>query len=327
MEERLQKLLAQAGYGSRRACEEFIVAGRVKVNGQVATLGQKADLSVDKVTLDGKALPKAETLTYIALYKPRNVLSAAEGQDDRQTVRDLIPLDGHLYPVGRLDFDSEGLILMTNDGDLTNKLTHPKFGHEKEYRVLLAARPDEKQLETWRRGVVLEDGDKTAPADVKFLSTAGKGAWIRVIMGEGKKRQIREVGRLLGLPVVKIIRLRIGTLKLGNLKPRQWRHLTENEIMDLKGEKAPTMEKRIARGRSDRSDVTSKDRPAVDRVKRNPKDRPKRPPVDRPRTTERKPNERPATADRPKRAPNDRTRTTGRSDRSRNTTKPRTPHR
>jgi 23S rRNA pseudouridine2605 synthase len=236
MEERLQKLLAQAGYGSRRACEEFIIAGRVRVNGQVATLGQKADLTVDKVTLDGKALPKAEALTYIALYKPRNVLSAAEGQDDRQTVRDLIPLEGHLYPVGRLDFDSEGLILMTNDGDLTNKLTHPKFGHEKEYRVLLARRPDEKQLETWRRGVVLDDGDKTAPADVSFLSTAGKGAWIRVVMGEGKKRQIREVGRLLGLPVVKIIRLRIGTLRLGHLKPREWRHLTADEVAELKGE-------------------------------------------------------------------------------------------
>ena len=132
MQERLQKLLAHAGYGSRRSCEEFIISGRVRVNGLVATLGQKADLAVDKVTLDGKALPKAEalTLTYIALYKPRNVLSAAEGQDDRQTVRDLIPLEGHLYPVGRLDWDSEGLILMTNDGELTNKLTHPRFGHD-----------------------------------------------------------------------------------------------------------------------------------------------------------------------------------------------------
>jgi 23S rRNA pseudouridine2605 synthase len=257
MEERIQKLLAQAGYGSRRACEEFIIEGRVKVNGQVATLGQKADLSVDRVTLDGKALPKAESLTYIALYKPRNVLSAAEGQDDRQTVRDLIPLEGHLYPVGRLDFDSEGLILMTNDGDLTNKLTHPKFGHEKEYRVLLARRPDEKQLETWRRGVVLEDGDKTAPANVTFLSAAGKGSWIRVVMGEGKKRQIREVGRLLGLPVVKIIRLRIGTLRLGSLKPREWRHLTAEEVAELKGETEKPA------GRFARKPFTSQAKPKV----------------------------------------------------------------
>ena len=260
MEERLQKLLAQAGYGSRRACEQFIIAGRVRVNGQVATLGQKADLSMDKVTLDGTPLPKAETLTYIALYKPRNVLSAAEGQDDRQTVRDLIPLEGHLYPVGRLDFDSEGLILMTNDGALTNKLTHPKFGHEKEYRVLLARRPDEEQLSTWRRGVVMEDGDKTAPADVSFLSTAGKGAWIRVVMGEGKKRQIREVGKLLGLPVVKIIRLRIGTLRLGHLKPREWRHLTADEVAELKGEAK-----------------TSKPAGRFAKKPLNPKDKPKRP--------------------------------------------------
>ncbi|GAB4398645.1 MAG: hypothetical protein OHK003_21360 [Anaerolineales bacterium] len=244
MEERLQKLLAQAGYGSRRACEEFIVEGRVSVNGKVAVLGQKADLSVDTVTVDGKPLAKPETMVYIALYKPRNVLSAAEGQDDRKTVRDLVPVQGHLYPVGRLDFDSEGLILMTNDGDLTNKLTHPRFGHEKEYRVLVARRPDSEQLEAWRRGVVLPDGDRTQPANVHFLSTSGKGAWIRVVMGEGKKRQIREVGKLLGLPVVRIIRVRIGTLRLGDLKPRQWRYLTEDEVRELKGDKVPKMEQK-----------------------------------------------------------------------------------
>ncbi len=262
MQERLQKLLAQSGYGSRRACEEFIITGRVRVNGKVAELGQKADLAVDKVTMDGKALPKTESLslTYIALYKPRNVLSAAEGHDEREVVRDLIPIEGHLYPVGRLDFDSEGLILMTNDGELTNKLTHPRFGHEKEYRVLLARRPDEKQLDTWRRGVVLEDGDKTMPAQVTFLSSSGKGAWIRVVMGEGKKRQIRETGKLLGLPVVKIIRLRIGTLLLGNLKPRQWRYLTAGEIAELKGE-AATPKPRIKYVRRPAEKPVSKDKP------------------------------------------------------------------
>ena len=198
---------------------------------------------------------------------------------------------------------------------------------------MVARKPDDKQLEAWRRGVVLEDGDKTAPADVNFLSTSGKGAWIRVVMGEGKKRQIREVGRLLGLPVVKIIRLRIGTLKLGSLKPRQWRHLTDHEVMELKGEKVPTMEKRIGRSYTDRSGRNPKNLPASpESDKRNPKDRPKRAPVDRPHTTERKPNERPATADRPKRVPGDRSRTTdrterGRSDRTRSNTKPRTPRR
>lgn len=244
MEERLQKILAQAGYGSRRACEDFIVEKRVSVNGKLAILGQKADPSADTITVDGKPIAKRETMTYIALYKPRNVLSAAEGQDDRKTVRDLVPVQGHLYPVGRLDFDSEGLILMTNDGDLTNKLTHPRSGHEKEYRVLVARRPDNEQLEAWRRGVVLTDGDRTQPADVQFLSTSGKGAWIRVVMGEGKKRQIREVGKLLGLPVVRIVRMRIGTLKLGDLKPRQWRYLTEEEVSALKSSKGTRFERK-----------------------------------------------------------------------------------
>ena len=239
MEERLQKILAHAGYGSRRACELIIEAGRVRVNGFIAIIGQKADASVDKITVDGRALYAPEPLTYIALHKPRNVISANEREpgDTRQTVRDLIPLEGHLYPVGRLDYDSEGLVLMTNDGDLTNKLTHPRYGHEKEYRVLLSRRPDAQQLATWKRGVVLEDGRTSAPAEVYFESTSGKGAWIRVIMGEGRKRQIREIGALLALPVVRILRVRIGTLQLGNLKVRQWRYLTPEEIAALKGSK------------------------------------------------------------------------------------------
>jgi 23S rRNA pseudouridine2605 synthase len=237
MPERLQKILAQAGYGSRRACEDFIIAGRVRVNGQIAQLGQKADPAIDKITVDGKPIAAAEALTYIALYKPRMVLSTVESErgDARQTVRDLVETPQHVYPVGRLDFESEGLVLMTNDGDLTNKLTHPKFGHEKEYRVLLARRPDQEQLEAWRRGVVLEDGYKTAPVDVRFESAQGKGAWVRVIMGEGRKRQIRETCKQLGLPIVRILRIRIGSLRLGNLKPRQWRYLTKQEVDELKG--------------------------------------------------------------------------------------------
>lgn len=234
--ERLQKILAQAGYGSRRSCEQYIVAGRVRVNGQVAKLGQKADVAKDKITLDGKPVAADVEYVYVALHKPRNVLStvAPEPGDNRKTVRDLVDLPDRLYPVGRLDFDSEGLILMTNDGDLANKLTHPRYGHEKEYRVLLARRPDDKQLQAWARGVVLEDGHRTAPAQVRFESTSGKGAWIRIIMGEGRKRQIREIGFLLGLPVVRILRVRIATLELGRLKPRQWRYLSVDEVSDLK---------------------------------------------------------------------------------------------
>src|SRR5512138_195132 len=236
MHERLQKILAQSGYGSRRACEDFITAGRVRVNGQIASLGQKADSAVDKITVDGKPIAAAETLTYIALYKPRMMLSTVENErgDERQNVRDLVDVPQHVHPVGRLDFESEGLVLMTNDGDLTNQLTHPKFGHQKEYRVLLARRPDQEQLEAWKRGVVLEDGYKTAPVEVRFENAQGKGAWVRVVMGEGRKRQIRETCKQLGLPVVRIIRTRIGSLRLDNLKARQWRYLTMKEVEELK---------------------------------------------------------------------------------------------
>lgn len=236
MEERLQKILAQAGHGSRRSCEQLIIAGRVRVNGQVAKLGQKADVANDKITLDGKPVAANVEYVYVALHKPRNVLSTvtAEPGDNRKTVRDLVDVPERLFPVGRLDFDSEGLILMTNDGDLANKLTHPRYGHEKEYKVLLARRPDDKQLQAWARGVVLEDGHRTAPAQVRFESTSGKGAWIRVIMGEGRKRQIREIGFLLGLPVVRILRIRIGTLRLDKLKPRQWRYLTAQEVAEIR---------------------------------------------------------------------------------------------
>jgi 23S rRNA pseudouridine2605 synthase len=237
MPERLQKILAQAGYGSRRASEDFISAGRVRVNGKIASLGQKADPVVDKITVDGKPVAAAEKLIYIALYKPRNVLSTVEAErgDVRETVRDIVAVPEHLYPVGRLDFESEGLVLMTNDGELTNRLTHPKFGHTKEYKVLIARRPDKAQLEAWQHGVVLEDGFKTAPADVRFESAQGKGAWVRVVMGEGRKRQIREICKQIGLPIVRIVRIRIGSLRLGTLKPRQWRYLTMQELDELKG--------------------------------------------------------------------------------------------
>lgn len=234
MEERLQKILARAGHGSRRTSEEFIASGRVTVNGRVATLGMKADPVSDKIELDGKPIASRESLVYIALYKPRGVLSSVKSPDPRPTLRDLVPVSEHVYPVGRLDIDSEGLILLTNDGDLTNRLTHPRYGHEKEYRVLVARHPDEKQLATWRRGVVLEDGYQTLPAKVRFESFKGKGAWLRVTMHEGRKRQIREIGSRLGLPIVKIIRTRISSLELGSLKPRQWRKLNPKEIEKLK---------------------------------------------------------------------------------------------
>ena len=158
----------------------------------------------------------------------------AEQGDSRQTVRGLVPVSERLYPVGRLDFESEGLVLMTNDGELAQKLTHPSHGHSKEYRVLLGRQPDTEQLATWQRGVVLEDGYKTQRAEVRIESLAGKGAWVRIVMREGRKRQIREIGTMLALPVVRIVRVRIGNLLLGELKPGEWRYLTPTEIKALK---------------------------------------------------------------------------------------------
>jgi len=235
MEERVQKILARAGFGSRRACEKMISEGRVTINGRLATLGAKADPEKARIEINGQPVNiAAETLKYIALYKPRNVISAVTSPDRRKTVRDLVGEPGTLFPVGRLDVESEGLILLTNDGELTNQLTHPKYEHEKEYDVLVARRPDQKQLAAWRSGVVLEDGYKTRPVQVRVTGTHGKGAWLKVILREGRKRQIREMGKLTGLPVVRIIRIRISTLLLGNLKPKQWRHLTAQEIDALK---------------------------------------------------------------------------------------------
>ena len=246
MEDRIQKILAYAGYGSRRSCEELIAAGRVTVNGQVAHLGSKADIQRDQIKLDGKLVKPPEAFQYIALYKPRGVLSTVSAPDPRPTVRDLVQIDGSLYPVGRLDVDSEGLILLTNDGELANQLTHPRYGHEKEYRVLVARHPDEKQLTAWRHGVVLDDGYQSSPVQVQVESHSGKGTWVRVIMKEGRKRQIRDTCRQIGLPVVSIVRVRIGSLFLGNLRPNQWRHLTPAEIKGLKSQvKAKPMPKSV----------------------------------------------------------------------------------
>ena len=233
-EERLQKILARAGFGSRRSAEELISAGRVAVNGERAQLGDKADPDRDDIRVDGRRILQPQGFVYYAVYKPRGVLSTTGGPDQRQKVTDLVPGAEHLHLVGRLDKDSEGLMLLTNDGELTQRLTHPRYEQEKEYRVLVARRPDQEQLATWRRGVVLPEGDRSQPADVRVESMKGKGAWLRVIMHEGKKREIREIARLLGLPVVKLIRVRIASLRVGGLKAGQWRKLEAGEVEQLK---------------------------------------------------------------------------------------------
>lgn len=232
--ERIQKIMAANGIGSRRACEELIRQGRVTVNGKTAQLGDKADPHKDTIIFDGRTISGSEQLVYFAVYKPRGILSSAQAEHGRKSVVDLVPVEQRLYPVGRLDIESEGLMLLTNDGDLANRLTHPRYGHTKEYRVLVARHPDQEQLKTWERGVVLEDGYRTQPVEIRIEKLHGKGAWLRVNMTEGRKRQIRETAAQLGLPVVKLIRIGISTLKLGSLKSGQFRELSKEEIAALK---------------------------------------------------------------------------------------------
>jgi len=234
-EERLQKVLSKLGFGSRRDCEKIIAAGRVRVNQSIAKLGDKADPERDRISVDGNTvkgqIPKK---IYIAFHKPRKILSDIKKYDDRKVVTDFVNMDEYLFIVGRLDYDSEGLILLTNDGDAANRLTHPRYEHEKEYHVELTREPDREQLNLWRKGVVMEDGYRTLPAKVDILSTEKSNRWIRVIMREGKKRQIREVGERIGLPIKRILRKSIGPIELGSLKPGEWRYLTPAEISRLR---------------------------------------------------------------------------------------------
>jgi len=232
-QERVQKILAAAGYGSRRAAEKLIEEGRVKVNGKVIQLGDQADASKDSIAVNGKLIRQTIDKIYIAVNKPKGYLSDIDLNHPRPTVNDLIGIDEPLFAVGRLDLDSEGLILMTNDGVMANRLTHPRFEHEKEYEVFVIKQPDEEQLAIWRRGVVMEDGYRTLPAKVEMMSNAGNGSWLRITLKEGKKRQIRKVGARIGLPVSKIKRVRIGTLKLGKLRSGEWRYLTDYEVKKI----------------------------------------------------------------------------------------------
>jgi len=271
-QERLQKILARAGLGSRRSCEEFIKEGRITVNGKSIELGEKADPEKDDIRLDGELIRVQEKPVYIVLNKPLGILSSLKSQGGHQTVVDLLDISERVFPVGRLDLDSQGLIFLTNDGDLANKLTHPKYGHEKEYQILLDRPPDGKQLTTWRRGVILPEGIKTFPAKVEIIGKKGESRWVRVILKQGRKRQIRETAKALGLIVKKLIRVRIGPIRLGNLKSGMWRPLTSDEERKLKASvlRSPSRQK-PSRGRRGpaRGKKTGKRNPAVRRRRAN----------------------------------------------------------
>lgn len=231
--ERLQKVLARAGVASRRKSEDLIRQGRVRVNGQIVTeLGTKVDPAQDEIRVDGAPIQVGVSRVYVMLNKPAGVLSTMVDRRGRKSLGDLVAVPGRLYPVGRLDATSEGLILLTDDGELANLLTHPRYEHEKEYRVLVNGQPSEETLDAWRGGVVL-DGKPTAPAEVEVLAAHRDSAILRIVMREGRKRQIRRVAELLGHPVRELRRVRLGPLQLGQLESGQWRYLTAKEVQGL----------------------------------------------------------------------------------------------
>lgn len=233
MKERLQKVMAHAGVASRRKSEDIIQQGRVAVNGEIVTeMGTQVDPERDRITVDGDLINVVQDYTYVALHKPIDVISTADDPWERQTVLDLVNVDARVYPVGRLDADSEGLVLLTNDGELTHRLTHPSFEHQKEYHVRVAGRLSPAALERLRSGVRLEDGI-TAPAEIDVLRREAGDTWLKMILHEGRNRQIRRMADAVGHPVRRLIRVRMGPIRLGDLAPGQWRHLSQREVEAL----------------------------------------------------------------------------------------------
>ncbi|MCY4145427.1 MAG: pseudouridine synthase [Chloroflexi bacterium] len=254
--ERVQKIMAQADIGSRRACEEIIRQGRVQVNGAVVSLGAKADSTRDVIVVDGARIGAAAKPLTIALNKPKGVLSAtrSEAGDERLTIRELVEAPGHLFTIGRLDVDSEGLMVLTNDGELANRITHPRYEHTKTYKVTVKGKLAQATLEKWESGIWLDDS-RTAACSVKTLQSTKRATVLRVVMVEGRKRQIRRVATALGHPVIRIVRTHIGQLGLGTLRKGAWYQLADDEI-DYMLQPAPALadirRKRRARKRSAR---------------------------------------------------------------------------
>jgi pseudouridine synthase len=232
-EERVQRALARAGFGSRRACEQLIVEGRVTVNGTVATLGDRVDPETGSVTVDGVTVNLDPNVRYYALHKPPGVLSTMRDPQGRPDIRGFLPPDGpRVFPVGRLDRDSEGLLLLTNDGELGNHLLHPRYAVEKEYLAEVDGAPTSRQIAAIRRGVELADG-LAKPASARIVATSGPRGALRLVMTEGRKREVRRLLAAVGLPVMRLVRLRIGPVKLGSLEPGAVRELSTEEIHAL----------------------------------------------------------------------------------------------
>ncbi len=232
--ERLQKVLARIGVGSRRVCEDLIADGRVTVNGEVPVLGRRVEVTRDVVELDGVPLPVAPGLVHYLVNKPAGVVSTAEDTHGRPTVVQLVPDEPRVFPVGRLDMDSEGLLLLTNDGELTHRLTHPSFGVPKEYLVEVEGTPSSGAIRQLREGVELDDG-MTAPARVSAVAPT----LLRIVIHEGRNRQIRRMGEAVGHPVTRLVRTRIGPLADPSLTPGSYRPLSLDEVRALAAAAVP----------------------------------------------------------------------------------------
>jgi len=236
MQERLQKIIAHAGYASRREAEAMMRAGRITLNGRVVTeLGTRADPDRDHIKVDGKLITRAEEHRYIIIYKPKEVMTTVEDPQGRRTVIDLVRgVRERIYPVGRLDYHSEGLVLLTNDGELAYKVSHPKHGSVKTYNVKVRGVPEERIVDKLRRGITL-DGKRTLPCDITPIKTTGKTAdegnsWWEVKLREGRTQQIRKMFQAVGHPVSKLRRVAIGPIADPKLSPGVWRELTKHEV-------------------------------------------------------------------------------------------------
>lgn len=230
--ERLNRFLARCGLGSRRKCEELIRAGRVRVDGEVAL---HPGVTVDpgqRVTVDGTVV-RPEEHVYIVLHKPAGYVSTVRDPRGRPTVLDLVRSDARLFPVGRLDWDATGLLLLTNDGEMAFRLTHPRFGVPRTYRALVRGCPSPRALARLRRGVEV-GGKPTAPARVKVLGREGNATWLEITVHEGRYHQVKLMGEAVGHPVLRLTRVRMGPLRLGRLPPGRFRHLTARELAALR---------------------------------------------------------------------------------------------
>lgn len=230
---RLQKFLSECGVASRRKSEELIEQGRVRVNGAVASIGDKVNPKKDTVQVNGKKIVKQKEKTYIMLHKPRGFITTMSDELDRKCVVELISdVPGRVYPVGRLDRDSEGLLLFTNDGEFANAMTHPRKHVPKTYRVTVRPGINEEQLTALTQGIIIDDR-KTAPAEVRVVTKEENRVVLEVILYEGRNRQIRKMCEEIGLEVARLKRTAIGSVKLGMLKQGDWRNLTDDEVRKL----------------------------------------------------------------------------------------------